>query len=216
MPSLIQKAIARHPVAVMAASVILFMGVQAVFSFCGKKTCFAFNNVLYDSWFPYKAEQSIIFTSGGKSDTLHITHTERSKQEERSVGYGNNKCYPSAESSGNFGKTDSTRLNYFRSACYLEENATNPTGNLNIKGLSLAWENISDTGVTISGYSGGEAHSLFQPSITIGNNFYYNVQVITPNETGKTSSGIANLYIALYQGIIGFEEYPSGQLWIKQ
>ena len=113
-------------------------------------------------------------------------------------------------------KKDSTRLTYFRSTCYLEENATSPTGNLNVKGLSLAWQNIADTGITLGVYSGGDAYSSFQPSLTIGGNLYGNVQVITPNENSKTSSGITNLYIAKGQGVIAFEEYPSGLLWIKQ
>lgn len=216
MPSLLQKIITRHPVAVMTTSVVLFMGVQAVFSFCGKKTCFAFNNADYDNWFPYKEKQTIVFASGSVTDTLNITTVERSKQEERSLGYGYNGCYPQALANGSFMKADSLGWASFYSACRLQENGTMPTGNFNFKGLSLAWQNIQDTGITISVYSGGIAYTSFQASTTLGGVLYTNVQIITPDESGKKSSGIANLYLAKTRGVVGFEEYPSGQLWIKQ
>jgi hypothetical protein len=216
MPSLIQKTIARYPVAVMAASIILFMGLQAVFSFCGKKTCFAFNNAYYDSWFPYKQKQSIVFASGSELDTLKITFVDRSKQEEISMGYGTSKCSPRASSSGGFNQRDSITAYSFSSDCYLEENATNPRGNLRLKGFAISWQSIADTGITLSAYSSDDCYSRFQESFTINGASYSNVQVITPNENGKSSSGISNVYIAKNMGIIGFEEYPSGLLWIKQ
>src|SRR6476646_12235765 len=69
----------KFPVSSATAVVLIFIAIEALFSFCTTITCPPFSDVYFDRWFPYKQNQSVYFLSSrGNKDTIQIDRVNRS------------------------------------------------------------------------------------------------------------------------------------------
>lgn len=172
---------------------------------CKKVPCPAFYDSDFLGWFPYVNGQQIVFRSNSNSDTLNL-HVDKSEPYETTQGCmgASGGCIAhcdiySFESSGSFNRKLKISMTQPSSiAFYFYE-------------INLLATKMSDTGFVLS----SATLTKFYPTLSIANNTWQSVQLITRDTAGKKPEGPYKVYIARGQGIVAYENYPDLAVWIK-
>jgi hypothetical protein len=87
---------------------------------------------------------------------------------------------------------------------------------INLGSTNVLAEMISDADFQQITYSGLPATKAQFSSITLGTRNYANVLAAYRDTTVNKQPGIYQIYFAKNVGLIGYAEYPSKKLWVKQ
>jgi hypothetical protein len=185
---------------------------------CKIEQCSAFSDPNWADWFPYQVNQQIIFKNQTFFDTITIASITKSGAYEANRGCktGDNGCRTNYHLKSNEVYAGNVRK---MSIDYLSETPFEST--VSIKNISFKFLNIevSASDVTNQGlvlqttYSGSYSSHVY-----IGGISYFNVQTLTKNSpTGTTIKPEPyKIYLSRGQGLVGYEMYPTNELWIKQ
>ena len=173
---------------------------------CKKVPCSAFDDPDFLTWFPYKTGQQIVFHSNSGEDTINL-HVDKSEPYEATQG-----CF--GASGGCFAHCDIYSFElpgtYNRK---LQISETQPSAiTFYFYQLNLLATRMSDTGFVVS----SAAATKFYPSLSLANNTWQNVQLITRDTSIKEPDGPYKVYIARGLGIVAYENYPDLAVWVKQ
>lgn len=179
---------------------------------CGT-SCPEYEGSAMTKWLPYAKDQEIVFTDGlGGRDVLHIAVVDRSpaknyKQRTDVV------CTSSAEiSSAEFSSVSNPDLRFIHKRTADGVNSVF----LALHGFNINALDLSDKGV-VADPSHPELSYTTYLNYTLGNHTYPGVQCITAADTAGIITGHPyKLYLAQDHGIVGYELYPSRQVWMLQ
>jgi len=179
-------------------------------------TCSAYQEKGFSAWFPYSANNRLIFssTSGNDTFTIKSVYTSNSYEDRvsaRSPFCNAEKTINSVETI-NFGADKLNILNAQYNDAYA---ATQSTERLNIyiKNGGFTGSSVSDTGIV---KNNATQNSQFFSSLSIGGTSYTKVQLIVADTFTTKTSRPYKLWISRNIGIVAYEDYPSKTLWIKQ
>lgn len=202
----------RHPLLSTGITILIFVFVQAIFSFCSKKTCPAFESKPFNNWFPYAKGQTLLFISNkGNQDTLKIV----TRYSSAAYMYGGiysrpRECRPD-------GRIVSQPLdNGLPFLLISAENVETLEVDLTIKQFRLLAVDLSDSGLVLTPESGLNHTSAFLDRYVFEGRTYNNVQTITRDTSSVKNSGIYKIWLSKSNGIIGYEDYPTLERWARQ
>jgi hypothetical protein len=209
MPSFIQRIIKRYPVVVMTATIVVCFGIQGAFTFCTGKKCPGFVDANFDAWFPYQGSDDLIFTnSNGNSDTLSSFNNSRTS-EYTTGAFEGRTCNASAYYSWQFSSDPASQ--------FIVHATTNSSGTgyyLVLKALTLDITAVTDAGGLQ--FSSPSFTETFYNNYQVNGKIFANVQRITTDTNNIKGLNIREFFLAKNQGLVAYEEYPSGIIWVKR
>lgn len=184
---------------------------------CKKVPCPGFNDVQFTSWFPYTANQEIIFKNAGSYDTITIGSIDNSNAYDARQGCYNpdHGCYmnsfiSSSQLTGNGYKFSLV----YHTVTPFESGSTTKEITFQLYGFNVRGSEINDQGVQMifpAFYS-----SQYFPSITVGGSVFNNVQLIKKDTADGNYAGPYKIYVAKNTGLVAYENYPDLKTWVKQ
>lgn len=200
---------ARHPAATYAGLIALFVGIELLFSFCSKKSCPAFSDDNFDTWFPYTKGQRLFFRSSmNHSDTITIWEIVRSEGYETGGFESRASCDMNAS-------IDAQLSNNFLSKLSVDfwKADTNTRLSLSVYDFRLPYAHLQTQSMTITapGYS-----SQYSPSAVLGGVTFAGVVEIQRDTTNSKQQGIYKIWLSRQNGLVAYEHYPTREQWVKQ
>lgn len=195
----------RRPALSFSGTTFLFIVIEGLFSFCSRTTCPAFADATFDQWFPYKAGQTVYFTSTtNRKDTLTINFNDRSGEHEI---YGRpDRCDSWASVSSLFTPA-ALRFDVYLNK-YTTGNALSVTLNdFRLTNAALDEQQITTTDSTVSS-------RLLTNFVINGKTFPQVVQLQRDTIAIKTE-GIYKIWLSKGTGLAGYESYPAHEQWVK-
>lgn len=190
---------------------------------CKTITCAAFNDAMFDQWVPYTSDQLLIFkNAAGTADTIKIATVQRSESYEGRTGggYGCGRgCSADVIVSGtNMQGNDFQKLTINASKKDPVGNGQGTFSNIYVSMGTTGFGTISlaDTGFVKSELLQTSLTTKFNSSLVIGTKTFSNVQLIQFDTAVYKQAGIYKFYFARNEGLVGWENYPSKTLWIKE
>ncbi len=187
-------------------------------------TCPSFDNPLALQWLPYSVNQQLIYTStNAKSDTFTMRSIDLSKSFSSTVSGNQPDCVAQGNWQTNPYSVAVADSNlYFRVQQSIDQYTSSQSlyTYLQVKNFLAEGAGFADTGLikdpSIGNY--GNVTTSFQLSLILAGKTFNNVQAIQIDTTnGKISSGkVYKIYIAKNIGLVGYQNYPSNNLWVKQ
>lgn len=194
----------RYPAFGFVVPVLLFIGIEGLFSFCSKVTCPAFSDPHFDKWFPYRPGQSFIFLSSRNNrDTLKAGRVEKSEAYDT---YGTrSKCSMDA----------AVTLEQYGVARFYVRYAKHDYGNFTnvyFDEFRLSGKTLLERGLEVD----SPVSASFSSNVVLdGKNFNEVLQL--QRDTGSVKqTGIYKIWISKYVGLVGYERYPTLERWVKQ
>jgi hypothetical protein len=186
--------------------------------FCSKKggtvfyDCPAFRDSLYDQWFPYVKSQVLRFrNSTGIENTINLERVDKTPDYKYYVE-GGGSCAPkvTVRSAGTIGFATGFLLEYSK--------GPNISGlSINLKSILITAREIKDTGIVLYQNTTTRFNmTRYFSTYALNGKSYSNVQIITRDTAADKTLDIYKVLIAKGTGILGYEEYPSLELWLKQ
>jgi hypothetical protein len=191
--------------------IIAFAAIELLTS-CSKRTkfCPAFSYDRYDTWFPYKEGQKLMFMNARQEkDSIIIYQNSRSTATEVEYGWWHEpQCSMESEIKGAQGV-------YLNIACDVRED--HKFIRASIGDFTVVGQSIEDTGLVLdsmmlrAGYK-----STYHSSLNLNGKTYPAVQLFEKDTTRIQIEGLHRVYLSKENGIIAYEKYPSHELWVKQ
>lgn len=193
---------------------LLFVGIEGLYSFCSPKaeientrTCPAYSNTIFNTWFPYQVNENIIFASASAKDTITIGTITRSDQTQTFTSI---PCtiFSSILSNQFAGNINKLLVTYNK-----VENEARNTFTISFYNFNLnnAW--LKDSEIT----SFDQAYQTqYYSNIAIGGKSFNEVAEIKRDTITNKQSGVYKIYISKNNGLVGYERYPTLELFIKQ
>lgn len=181
-----------------------------------KYTCDADLDSIARRWFKIDSGQQLIFTNNTLADTFTLTTFSTSKTETSKSGGFDSKQIPcesglyarSAEKDSS-GRSNYT-LSYQVDTYYPGKSQRYSDSYLNLKGTTCWISYIeNDFGIT----SSTDSTSIIQSFLSPNGLTYPNVSAIIVDSSLITKDRPYKLYVAHDHGLIGYEMYPSHQIW---
>ena len=193
---------------------LLFIFLQASFSFCSKKKCPAFSDKEFNAWFPYTQNETVYYkTINNDEDSINNFSVYKSSAAASSSGFNAPQCEISASVQGF--PADSLgpyfKINYIISGTANVNNSLQ----LNLNQFLVFGISINDSGIVID-RTMSQLQTSYFPGIVLDGKNFLNVQSIQMDTASLAAAGIYKIWIAKNNGLIGYEEYPSLIRWIKQ
>jgi hypothetical protein len=186
---------------------------------CKKVACPEFNDPLFDKWFPYNANQQIIFkTTTGKTDTITIDYFSKSPSYEAKQGCTGaaNGCSEQANIYSYAIDGDKVaKFNVFYTI------STPFTSSLTTKSLQFHFHQftISATDITTQGLVLDPSQSVQTQNagtVNLNGSIFSAVQILQRDTVNTRTNGPYKLYLSQNTGIAGYETLPGGELWVRQ
>ena len=201
-----------HPKLSIACTCIVFIGIQSFFSFCTKVKCPGFASQHFDAWFPYKQGQILIFESPQiKNDTITIGRITKDPPYTATRGWGFSGCSAT-------GTIYSNEMTAFSSLLYVSASTHEKgvVGNITVivKGFQAGGRALGDSGIVVAFPQ--MIQSTYFSSYSLGSKTFSKVQQLTRDTAVIKTIGVYRVWLAKDIGLIGYEEYPSKNLYIKQ
>lgn len=187
-----------------------------------REDCRAFNETLFNNWFPYETGVSYGFVSSdGRRDVLVID--EKDYTQAHTIDHGAGLTYVArCEVSGEMraltekGKPDEIGMRLLQSQVFA--GAESDYVALEFRGSKQFLLNAKDNelgGKHERGSTFYYAHEL--PSLDVAGKTYQNiVQIVVSDESEATRCGLKDIYIAKGQGILGYRTYPGYSEYWKE
>lgn len=198
--------------------VILLALLPAVFLLscgaCSKKLdCPGYKDDTLDSWFPYKNNQQLIFTSNSNtSDTATLRNTETTAPYQVTGG-ALSRLYCDAKKVFRSAELDSLKQNKI----VVELISTGSrVVNFTIGRNAFYIYNLKSDGLGQISTNGRYFVPEQKAAVTINNHTFYNVVEAIGDTTASKVSGIYKLYYRQGEGLVGYSLYPSLITWAKQ
>ncbi len=186
---------------------------------CKKISCPAFEDPVFTKWFPYTDGQQVIFrTSSGKKDTITINTASYSESHDAKQGctHADPGCSASADIISAEAATPATikyRVRY-SSLTPFTSSETTKSIRINLYTFDLIASGIDDKGLVLQPSSIAQTQNV--PALTLNGSTFSNLQIVSTDTTGVKQAGPYKVYFSGGAGLIAFETYPGGELWVKQ
>lgn len=208
----------------MRYGIMILLGISLAMSLnsCSDKTesCPAFDNTFLNQWFPYTANQSIVFQSAD-SNVQNLTINRVEYTEPHTVGYGAYRQKQYCNVKGTITSKQGTAGNDITLLLtHVEQDEDNQDNNK----LELRFNDMFVRFQLENGFNKVlQSDEDIMYSITavtqadLNGAQYDNVRLVeAANETVAANNNMDKLYIAEGKGIIGFRVYPSKEeFWIR-
>lgn len=202
----------RFPVLSYTVPLLLFIGIEGLFSFCSR-SCPPFSDAAFDSWFPHKQGQQLYFTSSlNRRDTLRIGTVEKSENYTTTTGLHGRPCAMTASITS----IDTLNRNYKFSISYNKSNVESSL-RLHLYDCYIAHLKLSDTSITAEpSYFNQFVSSRFFSTAVINGKVFNNVVAMQKDTTTIKSEGVYKMWVSKNNGLVGYERYPSFEQFSKQ
>ena len=175
---------------------------------CKKVSCPAYKNANFDQWFPYQANQTIVFndtTHSLANDTITITSISATESYEANRG-----CYN--------GASGCTSNKYIYSS-YLSVNYSSSTEWDNSAGdsnyiFTLHDFSVNAKGINSGGFVNTSYPSGYYTSINLAGKTYQNVQTIFRTDTANTNYDVYQVYVEKGVGVIAWRSQYAKTLFV--
>lgn len=199
-----------------AGIIVLFIGVEALFSFCSKKkSCPAFQDPDFDYWFPYRQGEVVYFQStGNDKDTLRIETVHRSEAYETGGGWYGGSCNSGASiySQHTVGQPPALQVQW----SLFEGNPVSRT-EVVLREFRLYGATLERQGITIENAPyNGIYTGTYLPTTTLDGRTFSRVLEIQRDTTASKEMGIYKIWLASGQGVVAYQHYPTNERWVKQ
>lgn len=203
----------------LLSAIFLFFLTSCTVCTCKKVPCPGFSDPEFTSWFSYTISQQIIFKSDSLTDTITIASLNKSDSYDAEKGCynGDNGCTMhyhiySGETQSDFAPKFSVN---FVAQTPFESSVATKQISLRFYNFSFIASGINNQGLLIDP---GIYSSQYDASLNIRGNIYNNVQTIMKDTSGSNNktAGPYKIYLTQNLGMIGYEDYPGLQTWIKQ
>jgi hypothetical protein len=185
---------------------------------CSKKIdCPGFSDTQMLQWFPYTNNQQLVFQSNlNEQQVYSLKNTFTTDPYQQGSGYRTPAC--STEKTFQSLQTDSSNRSLFS----ISFETSTSTGNvlsrwvyLRLKNNQINFQNLTNTGfgqVTINSRVSDLQHFS---TLTIGNKTYSDV-ISARIDTSSHPPGIYQVYFSINKGLLGYADYTSARVWVKQ
>ena len=199
----------RNPFAKLVILVMIVFAALEVLTACSRtKHCPAFSDAAFDTWFPYKQDQQLVFMNSlRQKDTILIFHYDRSTSEAIKTGFLSGDCNIHAEIMGR-GTTEGLSI-----SCRLDDYGKRTY--MSLGDFYFSGSTIGDTGIVKWGMD-AVYKSAYYSSINLQGKVFTSVQLVEKDTTRVEREGSYRVYLSKENGTIAYEKYPSHELWVKQ
>jgi hypothetical protein len=186
---------------------------------CKKVACPAFNDPLFDKWFPYNANSRFIFkTAAGKTDTVTIDNFNKSSGYEANQGCYNGASGCTQQIFVSANPVDSSsiiklNLSYSINTAFTSA-LTTKSLLFNLYQLTIRATDITTQGLVLDPSGSIQTQSL--SSVNLNSNIFPNVQILQRDTSVIKTTGPYKLYLSAGAGLVAYETYPLAELWVKQ
>ncbi len=184
---------------------------------CKKVSCPAYKDVYLDKWTENFSKQEVLFQNSTSTlDTFTIQQLETSAEYEakQGCGYGgDNGCDARLSlTSLEYIPNGQAKFQLYYNSTTSWDNETAKQIQLRLKDFNALASDIKDTGFVFRTVG---ISTRFIGSLSLNGKSFVNVQLIEADTNTKTP-GVYKLYFARSKGLIGYEEFPSHELWVRQ
>ena len=195
---------------------IIFTVIEGLFSFCSKNDyCPAFADAAFNEWFPYQAGQTVYYkTADNKKDSLYNFKVNKSEAKTVHHGFLSPPFYCDDYAFIESQNVDSaSSFLYLTYDIYTAQNFKNLQ--LSVNNFLVNGSDINDSGIVIKSLEYPVKSSYFN-SLSLGGKVFSNVQALENDTVIFKNPGVYKIWLAKNMGVIGYEEYPSLTIWVKQ
>jgi hypothetical protein len=190
----------------LSACLFFFILIEGLFSFCSKTTCPAFADAMFDSWFPYTANQAIVFTAAnGTKDTITVSDIYRSPEQQQYGRPADCNAYASVASY----VTPTALRFYINYDTYAAGNSLS----IQLNDFWIGGATLSEQQITVADSS---ARSSLLTSVVIAGKTFGPVVQLQRDTTAVKTAGFYKMWFSKGAGLVGYEHYPSLQQWAKE
>ena len=213
MPNKLNLFFEKKPILSFFLLACLLVSLQGFLSYCSKTYCPAFSDPYFNSWFPYKQGQVIyLYSSNNRHDSIVISSVYRSPASTTSGGCGKVAC----------SAIDVVQSLYIDSASpYLSISYNIPSSSSGFKLVQVDVNQfvfngtrIADSGIAVTALS--SIQTSFSSILSLGGTNYADVELIQRDTTGLAPNSVVKIWLAKNIGLLAYERYPSGEIWVKQ
>ena len=195
----------------------LFAGVYCISCKCSSKTidCPGYEGKVFENWINYSDSMVLTFrTSSGEQKTFNLRKSFTTEPYQATSSWEKSVTCNAEQ---RFESTERDSLMYAVFGVSLREgDEFNGSAGFWINKTSAQFDLRSKDSIQSARIDYYNAHLLFNNTILLDNKSFSNVVEATRDTLDKKKAGIYKIYLAKQQGVVGYVEYPSLKLWVKQ